>query len=372
MKVNFLHVEITNANLAKDSTLNKTAKVDESGSFQNFLRPLMTSDNFSEDIPKDETYTSEEMLLVLSDIVFEQLTLLNNVSDDVKDDKYYEAVNSLLSIIASLNQIQSNLEVSKIESKSFTQKDVVKLIETLNENMLMLKERWSPKEKVEKAENTTDKILKILEAKLDSVSISQKNIGESKLFELSLKQTGIAESSTQKVNTQNFVPVTIQAEQLHVPKPVVVQLSLNTASEQTAKSQLMEKIEQLLLRSRVQTVSGKQNLTIRLTPEHLGTVHIKLQHLDSGLNARIIAHSAAAAKLLEGSLLSLKANLQASNVQVEKIEVFFQDSTKTLQQEKEQNHNGQQPNKQNQQREENQQQSFQELLDVELDTSEVG
>ena len=371
-RLNFLQANITNAKLVSNSIVNKNTRLEESSSFQQFLYPLMTSDNFNEDSKKDLTNSPFEMLTSLSEIAYEQLTLLNNVSDDAKDEVYYESVNYLLSIISSLNQIQ---DFSKIENKNSTQTEsplnVMKLINTLDQIMLVMKEKWSSNEQV-KEENPLDKVLKILDAKLDSASNSLKIIGESKWFEISLKHTTIAESNTQKINTQNFVPVTIQAEQLHVPKPVVVQLSLNTASEQTAKSQLLEQMEQLILKSRVQTINGKQNLMIRLTPEHLGTVHIKLQHLDSGLNARIIAHSAAAAKLLEGSLLSLKANLQASNVQVDKIEVVFQDSTKTIQQEKEHNHNGQQPNKQHQQQEENQPQSFQELLEVELDTSEVG
>ena len=376
--MNFLQVNLSNPVLAKDSALNNAAMPDEIGGFHHYLRPLMNAVNTSDVTVKDETntYNEMEMLNAITDIVYEQLALLNNVTENVKDGEHYEAVHYLLRIIENINQFVSEQEISTFENRNSSLRDqqinFVKLIETLNQIMLMIKDKWNSKELVVKEETPMEKIIKIIESKLDSVSNLQKNVGDSKLFEMSLKHTEIVEANTQKFNTQNVIPVNIKPEQLHLPKPVVVQLSLNTASEQTAKTQLLEKMEQLLGRSRVQVVNGKQNLMIRLTPEHLGTIHIKLQHLDSGLNARIIAHSAATAKLLEGSLLSLKVNLQASNVQVDKIEVVFQDSTKTLQQEKEQNNNGQQSNKQHQQQEDNQQQSFRELLDVELETSEVG
>ncbi|WP_096154634.1 flagellar hook-length control protein FliK [Bacillus sp. FJAT-45066] len=373
--MNFLQIEFSNKKLDSNLISSKAVSKEGSESFHKFLQPLMNVENFNDEMlmPALEGNSQEEMISAITEVAFEQLTILNDIPEELKDDRYYEAVNYLLGLIEKVGQSsQKNIDLSTFKTfKNTTESPTTflsKEIEQLNKIMALLKDKLSVEEFFGiKKENTIEKILKIVESKLDWVTSAQKNLDIQ-------KNIGLNDSNTQKINNEHFAPTSIKAEHLHVPKQVIAQLTINTASEQTAKSQLLEKMEQLLLRSRVQTVSGKQNIMIRLTPEHLGTVHIKLQQIDGSLNARIIAHSATAAKLLEGSLFSLKANLQASNIQIDKIEIVFQDTTKTLQQEK--NHSNpeqQQPNKQQQKKEDDSKESsFHELLEIEMETSEVG
>lgn len=67
--------------------------------------------------------------------------------------------------------------------------------------------------------------------------------------------------------------------------------------------------------------NGRQSLTLRIDPEHLGPARLTLTERDGGLQARLIVNSPEAKALIESSLDRLSRQLQQANVDVESIEV---------------------------------------------------
>ncbi len=67
--------------------------------------------------------------------------------------------------------------------------------------------------------------------------------------------------------------------------------------------------------------NGRQTLTIRIEPEHLGPARLTLTERDGGLQARLIVSSPEARALIESSLDRLSRQLQQANVDVQSIEV---------------------------------------------------
>lgn len=66
---------------------------------------------------------------------------------------------------------------------------------------------------------------------------------------------------------------------------------------------------------------GGGSMTMRLTPEHLGEVHIKLVMRDGVVRARIETRSDDASKLLQEGLPQLRAALEARGVRVEELSI---------------------------------------------------
>lgn len=67
--------------------------------------------------------------------------------------------------------------------------------------------------------------------------------------------------------------------------------------------------------------SGRQSITIRIEPEHLGPAKLTLTEKNGSLQARLIVNSPEAKTLIESSLDRLSRQLQQANVNVDSIEV---------------------------------------------------
>ena len=101
--------------------------------------------------------------------------------------------------------------------------------------------------------------------------------------------------------------------------------------EQSRAEELMKQLQAILKRSNFGQIGGANRLSIRLYPEHLGTLRIELQEVNGVLTARILASSAQARDMLDSRLHQLRAALVSQNLQVERIELsqMLQASDKT-------------------------------------------
>lgn len=68
--------------------------------------------------------------------------------------------------------------------------------------------------------------------------------------------------------------------------------------------------------------SGLSHMTIRLSPEHLGMLTVKLQQQHGEMIAKIITSTKSAKELVEQSIHQLKQALPTLNIQVDKFEVY--------------------------------------------------
>lgn len=101
--------------------------------------------------------------------------------------------------------------------------------------------------------------------------------------------------------------------------------------EQSRAEELMKQLQAILKRANFGQIGGANRLSIRLYPEHLGTLRIELQEVNGVLTARILASSAQARDMLDSRLHQLRAALVSQNLQVERIELsqMLQASDKT-------------------------------------------
>lgn len=119
-----------------------------------------------------------------------------------------------------------------------------------------------------------------------------------------------------------------------------------------------------------QLANGANRLVINLNPEHLGNLTVRLVQKNGEMVARIIASTESAKELLEHSVHQLKQVLPTMQVEIERFEVYTEQSTKTFREnseEKEQQKNN--PHKSRHEEEKETEQSFIESLIDALDTS---
>nr|WP_285842682.1 flagellar hook-length control protein FliK [Metabacillus litoralis] len=93
---------------------------------------------------------------------------------------------------------------------------------------------------------------------------------------------------------------------------------------------------ELLKNSRLsQFNNGTSRLVINLTPEHLGSITIRIVQQQNGeMVAKIIAATQSAKELLEHSGSQLRQALPNVNIEFERFEVFTDDSSKFLRENK--------------------------------------
>ena len=103
--------------------------------------------------------------------------------------------------------------------------------------------------------------------------------------------------------------------------PLFIQ-ALTAETEQVSRSEeLMKQLQAILKRANFGQTGGMNRLSVRLYPEHLGTLRIEIQEVNGVLSARILASTAQAREMLDRQLHQLRAALMNQNMQVEKIEL---------------------------------------------------
>lgn len=119
-----------------------------------------------------------------------------------------------------------------------------------------------------------------------------------------------------------------------------------------------------------QSMSGKQltEATIKLVPEHLGQVEVKLTLHNGQLTAMFTAETGMAKDVLESSLAQLRTNLQTQGITVEKLEVAQQDlSSGMFQDSRQGRQSGNAPERENRQRDDSESEELTEFWEVGLE-----
>ncbi len=284
-----------------------------------------------------ETSNDEEILEGLNqemdELLSMQLSMLNEVqemennpsissqTEDIPEGYYdlLEDVMDMMNVLTTLKQSTQGEGEKMIES--FTR---------LSEKVMMFMKGYL-EAKEEKAEGAPVSVKEQSNLK-ELMSMIETRLGKLLLPESARTQVSpLAKDAPSKHAT--FVPVSENVFQsgpvtmnlLQLPKQATIQWVIDTTSHEAAREQLLQKLEGILAKTQTRFVNGNQSMTIRLAPEHLGTLHIKLQETQHGLVAKLIVHSKAASSLLESGLINLKQTLAQSNVNIEKLEVIFQD-----------------------------------------------
>ncbi|UQZ73535.1 hypothetical protein C2I17_02585 [Niallia circulans] len=146
---------------------------------------------------------------------------------------------------------------------------------------------------------------------------------------------------------------------------------LTDSGELTAPKNVEEQFAKLLAKSTFVKTGNIQTLTIRLAPDHLGSIRIEVTQNEGNMIARIITANTEAKDVLEKQLTSLKHGLTAQNLQVDKVDIVVSpQSQDRLQrdQQQEQQHPHQQREKKDANDDENKQKTsfIEELLNIEV------
>lgn len=154
---------------------------------------------------------------------------------------------------------------------------------------------------------------------------------------LTVNTEGTTENSATLTSNEAGTPQTLAA---NAAIPTDMAKSAQTAQlKQTVPTMqaqaFAEQFSQMVVKDmKIAQFPNFSEATIRLMPEHLGEVHIKLSMQSGQLTAQIVADTAMGRELLENQLPQLRSALQTQGIQVQKLEVnafqpnggFFQDA----------------------------------------------
>lgn len=148
---------------------------------------------------------------------------------------------------------------------------------------------------------------------------------------------------------------------------------LTSSGEMAQPKNVEEQFAKLLANSTFTKVGDIQKLSIRLAPDHLGSIRIEITQNEGNMIARIITTTAEAKETLEKQLTSLKHGFAAQNLQVDKLDIVVSSQPqeklqKEQQQQQEQQQSQSQRNKKDADEDENKRKTsfFEELLNMEV------
>ncbi|WP_223700232.1 flagellar hook-length control protein FliK [Sutcliffiella deserti] len=360
----------------------KSQKVDlpEDGKFHQLLSTSLLA-LLSESLPETNKLTNhiemetdtqiETLLEEMNEILHLELSLLNSLEGENVPEEYYALIEDLLAFTEIVNQMQQAIQ--NVPQQAINVQQLPEKLSHISEKVIIFIKQWAEgmEEKKElqplKQQSDIRELMVLIAKKLEKVFPDSSN----QVQRMDTSQSKVIPFSRHLNDGESIN--TFSMHLLQQPKQATIQLTLDTTTSQVAREQLIQKLEAILSKSHTRLVNGHQSMTIRLNPEHLGTLHIKLQDSQNGLIAKLVAHSKVSASLLEGGVASLKQNLLNANINVDKIEIVYQEQEQLSlqqgrQQEKQQSHPG--ANINNNHSKEEQDKSFEELLLEEIETNQ--
>ncbi|WP_018932670.1 flagellar hook-length control protein FliK [Gracilibacillus lacisalsi] len=105
----------------------------------------------------------------------------------------------------------------------------------------------------------------------------------------------------------------------------VIHLSQTNSDQQIVQKQLIDQFQQVMQKSNfMKLASGTNQLMLKLQPEHLGDITVKLTQINGEMTVKMIASTQGAKELLEGNLKQLRHMFSPQQVIIEKQENFSQ------------------------------------------------
>ncbi|HWO97857.1 MAG TPA: flagellar hook-length control protein FliK [Bacillus sp. (in: firmicutes)] len=174
-----------------------------------------------------------------------------------------------------------------------------------------------------------------------SVNLVGNLLTKSPIQNASLTENTVVTTSSETSNPVTGMPMS-KAEQFI--------LHMGQTNGKVDSGKVYQEFYQILTKSSFAQNGSNSKLTIRLTPEHLGPLHIELIKQDQVMIARMVTSTQQAKELLESQLLSLKQALMNAQIQVERIDIQqqFQLSERFMNQSDHQQNQSNQHSRQNQ------------------------
>lgn len=133
---------------------------------------------------------------------------------------------------------------------------------------------------------------------------------------------------------------TLQSTNMSKIEQYVIHIQQTNTTEQASQQKIVEQFQQILEKSTfLKGPNGSNQLFIRLQPEHLGDVVIKLTQINGEMIVKLVVQSQMAKDMLEGNLQQLRHLFSPQQVIIEKQEVVMtqNDSEPSLNDQKDSN-----------------------------------
>lgn len=131
-------------------------------------------------------------------------------------------------------------------------------------------------------------------------------------------ETGNVQPKTDVTQAQSSIANRNEIEE------AIVRLAETGSNERRAK-ELIRQFTNILQKSHFSQALQTKSLTIRLYPEHLGSLRIELVQRDGAMIARILASTNMAKDMLDSQIHQLRQAFVQQNIQVDKVDVSIQE-----------------------------------------------
>ncbi|HZG61089.1 MAG TPA: flagellar hook-length control protein FliK [Anoxybacillus sp.] len=137
------------------------------------------------------------------------------------------------------------------------------------------------------------------------------------------------ENNIGKVEENSLILTDHNMTTLSLPQERMPVISLNeTAPKPIVNQQFVQQLLEIMRGSKfTQLGNGQSQLVVRLHPEHLGSLTIKLVQENGELMAKIITSTASAKELIEANIHQIRHAIPAQNITIEKFDIFTQQQT---------------------------------------------
>ncbi|VEF48400.1 flagellar hook-length control protein [Bacillus freudenreichii] len=144
-------------------------------------------------------------------------------------------------------------------------------------------------------------------------------------------QAGVQSKSDTNIGQASTMKATSEIDE------VIVRL-VETGSNERKARELVRQFTNILQRSNFSQALQTKSLTIRLYPEHLGSLRIELLQRDGVMIARILAATNMAKDLLDSQIHQLRQAFVQQNIQVDKVDITFQENMNKYTSQDQRNH----------------------------------
>ncbi|RSK27031.1 flagellar hook-length control protein FliK [Bacillus sp. HMF5848] len=143
-------------------------------------------------------------------------------------------------------------------------------------------------------------------------------------------------------STEAPVPISISHNILSQTQQLIMHTGQSSGTGKQGQ-QLVDQFLKTINKGKFMTLAdGSKQMTIRLNPEHLGSLTVKLSQSNGEMIARIIASSSKAKEMLDANIIQLRTSPVTQGLAIDKIEVYTQEQFAQGNFNDEQNQNGQQ------------------------------
>ncbi|MCA1030074.1 flagellar hook-length control protein FliK [Bacillus timonensis] len=134
--------------------------------------------------------------------------------------------------------------------------------------------------------------------------------------------------------------ITTESKQttMHPLQQFSIHLSQGLNEKEQVRQQFVNQFFSAMKEGKVTALrNGQTNMVIRLNPDNLGSIMVKLTHLNGELTASIVTSNSVAKELLDSGIHQLRQLLVSQNISIDKIDVFSENQFEEMKKHQEQN-----------------------------------